>query len=489
MSFIFDDPNLIDQLVISGLLHEVKFSKKGQAAAAAADQDRANLLALVNNLQTQLSQPAAAQDPNAGPTISHEGGGENIDLGSQQLESLGDVIKWLSDNKVTADGTRVAYDVDPNNDDYMPYRLGTHVAGPEERGKALGRFYVHPEALKKFLVWLQALENKNPNPIMQVQVGKLIQDANQQLGAKINPNYQAPERVLADATVLDNVPDQFVSVQSSSYGGDVPLTYGDVKDITSFNKWLNDHAITFRTVMKNDNGADKQVDVNSTNPLFNRAAVLKILVARANAKLQTATDPAAKEAASIYARQVGRLVAQAGGSAQSGTNQSGQSQANPAAIGPAAAQAANTVAQSLPLTQQSVDFNKIRDFLTQVKALMPNDPTVPQVAENTEQLMSQISSQTTHQYRVFPLGVNQQSIANMFADKHIPANFGAALAQIVDNVRDVILAFYSEYGTRITDEGRSHLFGQVGKRPSDNSTYSSNIEYIGNYTSTPATPL
>jgi hypothetical protein len=491
MSFIYDDPNLIDQLVIRGLLHEVKFSKKGQAAAAAADQDRANLMALVNNLQAQLSQPAAAQDPNAGPTISHEGGSaEKPSLGSQQLESLGDLIKWLQDNKITVDGTRVAYDTDPGNDDYMPYRLGTHVAGPEERGKAPDRFYVHPTALKQFFVWLQAYENKQPNRFMQVQVGKLIQDANQQLGANINPTYQPPEKALPDATVLDTVPDQFVNVQSSGYGGNIPLTYGDMKDITSFNKWLSDHAITFRTVMKDDKGTDKPVDVSSTNPLFNRAAVLKILVARANAKMQTATDPAVRETASIYARQAGRLVSQAGATTAPGssTGQSGQAPTGD----PAAAQAVNHIVQSMsngPLTLQSVDFNKISSFLNQVKAFMGDNPTVAQVTENTQQLMDQISSQTTSQYKVFQLGVNQQAIANMFPDHKIPANFGATLAQIVNNVRDVILAFFSDNSQRISPANRDDIYAQIGERPGEDSIYARNIKYLANYTSIPATPL
>jgi hypothetical protein len=250
--------------------------------------------------------------------------------------------------------------------------------------------------------------------------------------------------------------------------------------------------------MKNDNGADKQVDVNSTNPLFNRAAVLKILVARANAKLQNATDLAVKEAASIYARQVGRLVAQVGGATTTtqsgGANQGGQG-GQGASTGPAADQAFNHIAQSMsdgPLSLQSIDFNEIRSFLTQVKTFMPNNPTVAQVAASTEQLMSQISSQTTSQYQTFQLGVSQQAIANMFPDNKIPANFGASLAKIVNNVRDIILAFLSENRQRISGKNQhiiDDIYAQIGERPGEDSIYSRNIKYLVNYTSTPATPL
>src|SRR5258708_108444 len=253
MSFIFEDSNLIDQLLVHGLEHELKFTKKGQAAASAADQNRAALLAHLKNLQDQLNPAGAHRDPNAGPVISHKG---DAALGSPQLESLGDLVQWLANNEAKVDGKVVAYSNKPaDTDDYTPYKLETHVSTPQQRGQEPGMVYVNPELLQKYIVSLQANEAQRPNMLMQKQLGHIIQEANQALGLNIAPTYKASEKVLSDNAVLDNVP-QVINIKQPIAAGQIPLTYGDLKDATSFNAWLTKNNISL------DEGDGRKLMIN-----------------------------------------------------------------------------------------------------------------------------------------------------------------------------------------------------------------------------------
>src|SRR5581483_3004553 len=157
MSFIYEDTNLIDQLLQSGLEHAIKFTKKGQSAVAAVQQDRANLLGLIRNLQDQLNPAGAHRDPNAGPLISYEGDTKPT-IDSRTLESLGDLVKWLDANKVTVNNQRVVYGPteNPNDQNYVFYRLQTHMADPTQRNQQSDGFYVNLPLLKSYVVQLQA---------------------------------------------------------------------------------------------------------------------------------------------------------------------------------------------------------------------------------------------------------------------------------------------------------------------------------------------
>src|ERR1700677_558559 len=131
MSFIFEDPSLIDQLLTSGLRDILKFTKQGQAAAATADQNRTILSQHLKTLQDQFNPAGVSRDPNAGPTISHNGAAS---LGSPQLESLGDLVQWLANNGTKVDGQTVAYPTKPEDDSqYTLYKLETHTTTPQQR--------------------------------------------------------------------------------------------------------------------------------------------------------------------------------------------------------------------------------------------------------------------------------------------------------------------------------------------------------------------
>src|ERR1700722_6962902 len=87
MSFIFEDSELIDQLLQSGASFELQFSKKGQAANQAS-QDEQSLLSLLHKLREQITTPPKENEV--------AWAGLPPDLKSSNMDSLGDFVEWLA---------------------------------------------------------------------------------------------------------------------------------------------------------------------------------------------------------------------------------------------------------------------------------------------------------------------------------------------------------------------------------------------------------
>lgn len=471
MSIIYSDANLIDKLLLDALNFEFKFTKEGQAAVANEQaQNRSVLLGMLKNLESQM-------DPNkdATPQISWEGDHKPT-MDSSSLESLGDLVRWLVDNKITINGARVAYGADqnPNQKAWILYHLETHVATPDERGATPGGFYVNPELLKTYVRQLQAYESQNPNKTMRFQLGNVIREISTDLGVQVG-QYQAPEKSLRDTEVLDNVPQVFVSVQSSGYGGDIPLTYGDLKDDMTFNSWLKNKGIEWAGQLDG-----KPARIAAGAPGFNACGVLSILMYRATH--QMATDQASKDKSQIYARQVA-AVAKA-----SNCDLSGQTAVTQQQGGSQTQNLIEEVVDGLPLALQNIDFNRIRTFFSKISQLMGNSPSVTAHIQSAEDLMNKTSALTKGNDTFFQLGISPQAVVNMLKPNErtgYPAanffTFVQNLDQIVDEVRFVVNYFMAAYASKVTDQQRAFIFGQVGRRPDDSSIYSRNIEYLNNW--------
>jgi hypothetical protein len=482
MSFIYDDPNLVVKLMSNALEHDFKFTKRGQDAM---QQARANVLALVKNLQTQL-------DPNQtqAPKVAWEGdANKKPTMDSRSLESLGDLVNWVIANKITVNGQRVAYSPTEITGDpptgWIHYNLETHTATPEQRGAKPGGFFVNAKLIQTYIGQLQAHESQNPNPAMKLQLGKLVEETNTDLGTNIGSQYQAPEKVLRDTVVLDNVPDIFVDVKSSGYGGDIPLTYGDLKDDMSFNSWLKNKAIQFLSQV---NGKSSQISFGA--PGFDECAVLKILMYRAAHKSYTTAEE--KEQSQIYARQISNIAKELNcdlsgqGAAPGATATQGGQQGQDASglSGQQLQNVINEIVDTLPLQLQNIDFSRIRTFLGKMAQLMGNNPTVTNYISSTNELMTKASSLTKSSDTFFQLGISPGAVVNMLKpnDKGFAAaNFFSLLQlldQIVDNVRALVGYFMSGYASKVTDKERADIYGQIGRRPDDTSIYSRNVEYL-----------
>ena len=487
MSFIFDDQNLIEQLLSSGLQDELKFTKKGQAAAGATDQNRATLLQHIKNLQDQLQPSGVVKDPNAGPTISHNGA---TALGSPQLESLGDLVQWLANNGSKVDGQLVASAAKPADDEnYTLYKLETHTNTPQQRGQDPAGLYVNADLLKKYITSLQAEETSHPNAIFQKELSSLIEDANQALGLNIPVQYQAPEKVLPDAAIVDNVP-QIIDPNNLAATGNIPLTYGDLKNTTAFTAWLS----KFNVSVKGN-------PVYVKNPNYDFKKVVDAIVARAQYLITRAVDVASKEGAEIYARAASALSGMFGeGKTSPATSVDGSEYGQPqrgvadqqggpnhGQGGPNAAQAVAEAVAALPFASRDINFDRIKSFFQAVRSAVGNDPRVNNLIAGTIGPMNNANAIVSAP-DIFPLGGAPEDFARQFKDQQTPGrhyfDLIKYLYQVISNARMVAEYFWYLKGSKYP-EYKDQLIGQIGETPQDDSLYQQNVQSLNQLNSAP----
>lgn len=459
MSFITENSKLVEQLIAAARQHNSKFTKRGQDAESA----RQTLVNHLKTLQDQLAPDLADRDPNAGPSISNKG---SAALGSEQLESLDALVQWLATNESKVNGKDIVLTTKPEDDDYVPY----------------GQFFVNPDALHQYVLSLQANAAQNPNPVLQKQLSLLIKDANASFGTEIKEQYQAPEKALNASEVLDQVP-QIMDPSNPSATGNIPLTYGDLNDTTTFIAWLTKYNVSVKGNM-----------VYVKTPGYDFKKVVDALVARAQYLIIRATPADIKNKAELYLRQASRLDSQFQGTAPTSQPAPGTSTNQPqnTATSPQTQRLADDAVENLPLALQNINFARINDFFGKIAQLMSNNSTVMSYIQNTRALMQKATFLTANNDTFFQLGISVESLVNMLKDPHQPGKTNASnfytlvqlLDQIVDNTRAVVGYFMSQYANQLTPAQRAFIFGQIGKRPDDSSIYSRNIEYLNQWANT-----
>lgn len=220
MSFLYDDPQLLNELL-----------RYGQDPDAYAQQT-ANFAAmrqLIGNLESQLV-------PGAENEVSHEGEpGTTAVLRTQNLASLGALVNFLETNKITINGKRIAYSPseDPHTEDYVLYQL-------EPAGTVTQGFVVNKDLLSAYLVSLQANEQKKPNPVMNVMLAKLIKEANDLLETKINEKYVAPAKPGQPVTPSGAKPEQSGRTAPTPGAGDAAASFKNLAGMSPFNSQFID---------------------------------------------------------------------------------------------------------------------------------------------------------------------------------------------------------------------------------------------------------
>lgn len=485
MSFIYDDQNLIDQLLGHGLDSEFKLSKRAQAV----NQDYAIVRSLIDSLQQQLPHVG---DPSA-PAISHEENatGAAPRLTSINLESLGALVDFLATGKITIDGQRIAHHLneDPQDDSYQLYRLEPNAGLLEvqDRTKVERGFFVNKDLLNKYIVSLQAQMQKTPNPVMDVQLRKIIQQANTMLEAGLSEQYKEPAKpVLPDDTVLDYLPEVLNSdPKYAIVPGHIPLTYGDIKDSTTLNAWINKNKIGLKS-------GEASLGVN--HPRFDHCAVLRVLHTRARYGIARASNQAAKDNALAYSQQVEKLAPSVVGpdgqacslaepSATAPTGKPGEAGAGAVAITP---QIAAKIASTLPFSVRDINLDRITKFFETVAPLLTSNGQAMQNINAVQGMIRDLNGRYIRD-RIIPLGQNLRQFANMLVDQQTPGKqvFPALtlLDQILDGTRNVVEALYSTYATQfqgINPAYIAYILGQIGRNPEDSSIYSRNSDDLEN---------
>lgn len=377
MSSIFDS-NLINELLKAAELDSA-LSKKAQVDPAAKQKSDA-LRLLLTNLRNQLTPLREGPEQ-----VAHSTG--VADLSSHNMDSMGDFVEWLAKHGTRVGGTIVVYpgNVDRPSEDYGFYKIepGTEIvvplAKPDRSGVA---YWINPGSLKKYLVSLQSDPKLRNNTMFQVQLLKLVQDANKQLDLDVSEKYQAPEVTLPDNTKVDTLPSTLVVGLWEA--GTIPLLLGDLKSLESLNAWFAKNNIAVKV-------NDKQQPMTIRDRGFNQCAGIQILFERASAFVSRAT-PETKAGAQAYLKQITQVAKQANCSVNSSmsTETAGEG-AGTEGAGSVNARALSGLATLRPFNSQRIDFREITTFLDKYKAIA-NKPEINSLVDQVKNSIADANS-------------------------------------------------------------------------------------------------
>lgn len=203
MSFIYDDKKLINDLLKSAIDFENRFLKKGQKPVpneaaedkGVADADKARIaLDFLDDIEKTVTGEVG------NITTGRDGGTQLTPL---SMESLGALVQFLADSQMMIDYKRIAYHAQenpPDKNNYVLYNLEGNTlfemqtgAGPRGQEIITKGYYVNKNLLIMYLKSLQEEAHKTQNELISMQVNTLINEANQQMNAKIGP-YKPPAK-------------------------------------------------------------------------------------------------------------------------------------------------------------------------------------------------------------------------------------------------------------------------------------------------------
>lgn len=459
MSFIYDNPWLVNQLLQAGYDSENKLSKKGQAPPA-NQQVGESLKALLNNLRDQIKPLQEGADQ-----VGMSSGGS--DLVSHHMDSMGDLVDWMSKNGTRIGGKVIVQpgNTDRPSEEYGYYKIepGTEIVVPMARpDRSVVAYWINGAVLKQYLVSLQADQKLKDNVIFQVQLLKLIQDANKQLDLDISEQYKEPEKTIPDTTELDKIPNPVDPQDPYAENGSVPLNYGDVKSFAAMRNWLMGKNMT----MKTDDG--KVAKAGSAN--FDLCAFFSVLNARAANAARWG-----KEGGAQYQAQVQAVAKEANctltAPGQGGGAAGGQGGSD---ISP---QLLQQLAAFLPFNSQNVNFNDLKMFVDKYAQLSRRSDIVSmarQVDSSINEAMNLMKTRTM----IVPL--EQMRTSNDLQPWHAfakNASLADVLYTIVNNAGMIYTDFVNVARNKLDADTVQKIAGQV----SDGGPWSVNMDDINQF--------
>jgi hypothetical protein len=376
MSFIYDNPWLVSQLLKAGHDFETKFLKRGQAAPAAPAPNQQYvsdaLRALLDNLRDQIkpSQEGANQ-------IGMGSGGS--ELASHNMDSMGDLVEWLTKNATRIGGKIISLpgNQEKPSDDYGYFKIepGTEILTPLQRPDRTSVAYlINPTLLQQYLISLQADPKLKGNPIFQVQLLKLIQDVNTQLNLSISETYKEPARTVDDKTELDKIPNPLDPKSSPGVKGNLSLTSGDLKSLETFNSWMINNKLT----LKSDKGT-----VSAGEDGFDQCGVFNALAARAKSHYTWRQNADSAFYAQYYWNQIAAVAREAN------CQISGQLGAGTSSDTSGATSQAQLLQQLItlrPFNTENISFPEIKQWLETYSAYA-NDANITALAQKINTAM------------------------------------------------------------------------------------------------------
>lgn len=380
-------------------LHDEKFyipllnslQKKAQDAKSAVNSISV-AKKLVNSLSRELtSQP---EPPNVAASTDAE-------LKVDNLQSLGTLLKFLSTNKVTINGLRVAYtgveEASLSESESEKNKLSP-VTINESRDAATRKwntadYYTNLPYLINYVKYLQAKAaamtkgGDVQGKVLEVMVGKLIDQVNaikpdSGLSRKPKSTPDAPNEI-PDEDIIDNFGTKIFDAKNPHKDkGSLLLKAKHVKSRTALNSWLQD-APEAQILMYDDKG---QVLPSPKSPLLwtnnnsNHCNVITSLYARAKHLKEIARSSEDEKKADFYIKkiqEIGPTFTSPDGKAclVSTSLPSQLSKPGDPVSNEAPKYDVNTMLKvigNLPLRVETLDFDKVDQFFAEYVKLNPN---------------------------------------------------------------------------------------------------------------------
>lgn len=480
MSFIFDDKKLLEELFKSATEFENKFTKKGQATNSLSPE-LLNYFKMTKKLVDSL-ESTQFPSPTEVSTLSDDPQPLNVN----NANSLGNLLLFLANNEIAVGGKRVAYTKSegPADDTYLPVNADMLTLVDSRGGEDKKQYYTNKDLLSKYLVSLQVTAKDKKNKILELMVGKLIENVNKIFGTNLSKTYQAPE---ADVLVgpLTTFPE--VLDPSSNKDGTIQLSYSDIESDTSLKNW----AVTNKIKIKI--GSDEVGPTDEQNR-FNWCVVIKTISNKANALLSNfSTTVQLKKRYEFFVNQINKISGSFTGpdgkacsTNLSANNPSGNSQQdgnvhnvgynpndpdgrNKGNQSSAEEQRKITKLVSLfPFESLFVNFDKLEAF---ARNYAEEDPRSSQTAANVIQKCEKMSSTYgVNRAQNMALNVKQVKQGLKNPEDSLPA-YLIDLSFLVSEAGKLMTAFGAMFGSKMSPDAQDLYRQQMGSASNSGSSY------------------
>ncbi len=476
MSFIYDDKNLLNSLLEAG---EKSIKKKAQQLTP----DQLAAMALAKKMAQQLVRQ---MDPRAAPPATAPIGTESgnpVSFDRQNLETLGDFLKWASDNGVTWNGKRVAYVYPDANqrgpEGYWKFRTYTidRARDPYDRTAVEVPAYADKDSLVQLITYLRDSNEAKTERVLAVMLGRLIYQTNQFLEKDEQIDPRAPVQPAADTfdpnTMVDGFPDTTVNIRDV-YAGireylaaadpdrvvRVPLRWKDVSSKAGLIDWMSGMKII---------GGDNK-PVVPTDPDSDPCGMIHLLYLRAKYLSQYATDrlrPGLTKIEQAYLKQITTLGAQFDYKGQAckvtepGTVQpTGPATQQPGQAGQISQEALMQLASLKPFDSRMIKPQEIKIFMDRYKQLAQRGD-ITDLANQVDVAIADIQRAAGTTAPVDLVNLTTTSLRSLTRD---PLGLINALIDIIRAGGAAYLDFYTQFKNILGDAAARPIAQQLAPK-------------------------
>lgn len=372
MSFIYENKYLISELLKAAQAQPVAPAGTPAPVDPKTNVEFQNYLNLSKKLTDQLqkSYGFVAPDPNEAAEVAAE---NKADIKVPDLNTLGNFFEFIAKNKITVDGKRVVYldEENPTDITYKPIDAERSVALAQEdvkegqRTQIRGAYYANQDLLVKYVYNL--LENASKQPpreqqFIKVMLGALLEKINKIYGTKLTTEYKKPGKILPDNTLLATFTEP-LDMATYTTEGPNKLTFGDIKDGTALQKWIN------RVSIKGGDKVFPPLDKDA-----NGCIAVQVIWARASFMVDRKIEEKVEGQNQIFKDKItetGKSITGPDGKpcALSTTKPGGSTSGGGSGTG-VTDQDLQNIVSILPLDDDDIDFTRINNFFAAFRNLL-----------------------------------------------------------------------------------------------------------------------